>query len=263
VEAWDLLRLSGAGHRAHEAVHAADRNHSLVGPDAHWGVGASEGAAFDGALHQGGNARPARGLELLPAVLAYKTLFANHFVPPSRARQLITAEYDGFARERHPKLLAYGATLEKLGYHVFGVPDLWIDPMENLFRPVNLDFGYCNVLPGLWHGRPAVYYLPWGIRALDSEGGAGASFESAPRQRPDEPLRWSSLLLRPAHPFFSPDFPEVQHTSGKNRIARDRIRVFQALDRSLRTIDVDPSSFRIDQPPQLCAVVEVLLHFGM
>ncbi len=111
----------------------------------------------------------ARGLEFLPAVRARRNLGAGLFLPASQARQLIETEYDAYARQRHPQLLAYAATLEQLGYRVIGVPDLRIDPRENLFGPGNLDFGYCNVLPGLCRGRPAVYYLPWGIRALDRE----------------------------------------------------------------------------------------------
>jgi hypothetical protein len=34
---------------------------------------------------------------------------------------------------------------------------------------VNLDFGYCNALPGLRLGRPAVHYFLSGIAALDTE----------------------------------------------------------------------------------------------
>ena len=30
------------------------------------------------------------------------------------------------------------------------------------------EFVYCNVLPGLTRGRPAVHYLPWGVPALDT-----------------------------------------------------------------------------------------------
>lgn len=111
----------------------------------------------------------AAGLDYLPKVLAHKPLFADHFVPARRARELIAAEYEAYARERHPKLLVYAETLQKLGYRVHGMPDLRIDPEQDVFRPVNLDFGYANVLPGLSRGRPAVHYLPWGIPALDRE----------------------------------------------------------------------------------------------
>lgn len=112
-------------------------------------------------------ADPARGLDFLPAVLAQKRLFTRHFLPADQVRELIQAEYEAFAKERYPKLLGYCSRLEELGYLVFGVPDLRIDPKQNIFRAVNLDFGYGNILPGLWRGRPAVYYLPWGIRTLD------------------------------------------------------------------------------------------------
>ena len=124
----------------------------------------------------GGNRRPralvadaARGLDFIPAVLAHSRLYSHQFVSRREARQLIEAEYDAFARERHPQLLSYAGMLENLGYRVTGVPDLRIDPKENVFGASNLDFGYCNVLPGLNRGRPAVHYLPWGMRALDLE----------------------------------------------------------------------------------------------
>jgi hypothetical protein len=109
----------------------------------------------------------ARGLDLLPAVMRRASLFSGRFLPPKHARDFIRSEYQAYARQRHPRLLAYAATLERLGYRVFGVPDLRIDPDENVFASVNLDFGYCNVLPGLRRGRPAAHYLPWGIPALD------------------------------------------------------------------------------------------------
>jgi hypothetical protein len=115
------------------------------------------------------SADPARGLDLLPAVLARRSLYANHFLSSQRAQEVVRAGYDAYARERHPKLLAYSAVLEKCGYRVVGVPDLRINPEENLFRQVNLDFSYCNVLPGLRRGRPTVHYLPSGIRRLDEE----------------------------------------------------------------------------------------------
>jgi hypothetical protein len=57
------------------------------------------------------------------------------------------------------------------------MPDLRIDPNENLFASVNLDFGYCNVLPGLCRGKAAVHYLPWGIEDMDRT--AAARFRAA------------------------------------------------------------------------------------
>ena len=112
-------------------------------------------------------ADPVRGLEGLSAVLARRSLFAGRFLPAPRAKEYIRAEYEAYARQRHPHLLGYAATLERLGYRVVGMPDLRIDPAENVFASTNLDFGYCNVLPGLHRGRAAVHYLAWGIPALD------------------------------------------------------------------------------------------------
>ena len=112
-------------------------------------------------------ADPARGIGLLPAVLDHRPLSAGQFLPPRRIRALLAAEYEAFARERHPQLLEMAASLEALGYEVWGLPDLRLDPRENVFGRVNLNFAFCNVLPGLNRGRPAVHYLPWGIRGLD------------------------------------------------------------------------------------------------
>ncbi len=112
-------------------------------------------------------ADPALGIDLMPRVLERRSLISGHFVPPDEARQLIEAEYVAFAAERHPRLLGYAETLEGLGYEVVGLPDLRMEMSEKLFSTVNLDFGYCNVLPGLNRGRPAVHFLPFGLTELD------------------------------------------------------------------------------------------------
>lgn len=110
----------------------------------------------------------AGGLELVPDVLARASLFRGHFYSPREAREQVEALWDARARADHPRLLGYAATLEAAGYRVEGVPDLRIDPREDIFRPANFDLGYCNVLVGLADGRPAVRWLPWGIPALDA-----------------------------------------------------------------------------------------------
>jgi hypothetical protein len=112
-------------------------------------------------------ADPAGGIDLLPAVLDHRPISAGQFLPPRRIRALLAAEYEACARERHPQLLETAASLEDLGYEVVGMPDLRLDPRENVFGQVNLNFSFCNVLPGLHRGRPAVHYLPWGVRGLD------------------------------------------------------------------------------------------------
>lgn len=119
----------------------------------------------------------ARGLELAPQVLGHAALFRGHFLNPRRTRAQIEALWDERARVDHPRLLGYAATLEAAGYRVHGVPDLRIDPRENIFRPANFDLGYCNVLVGLAAGQPAVRWLPWGIPALDDA--AEATFRRA------------------------------------------------------------------------------------
>lgn len=131
-------------------------------------------------------ADPARGLAALPHVLAHAALFARQVVPPARARRLLAAAYRTSARARGPRLRAYRATLEARGYRVVGVPDLRVEPKDQVLGGVNLDFSYCNVLPGLYRGRPAVHYLPWGIAGLD-----GAA-EACVRAAGAEPVRVSA-----------------------------------------------------------------------
>jgi hypothetical protein len=111
----------------------------------------------------------ARGLDFVDDVLAVRRLVDGHFLPPRDIRRHLRAEYEGYAEARHPLLLEYASALEERGYRVVGVPDLRVDPKMDVFRRVNLDFGYCNVLPGLKGARPAVHYFVSGIRALDDD----------------------------------------------------------------------------------------------
>lgn len=116
-------------------------------------------------------ADPARGLDFLDQVLAVRRLVDGHFLPPREMRRHLRAEYEAHAAARHPRLLEYAATLADNGYQVIGVPDLRIDPRMDVYRRVNLDFGYCNVLPGLRRGRPSVHHFISGVRALDADAG--------------------------------------------------------------------------------------------
>jgi len=114
-------------------------------------------------------ADPARGLDLVDHVLSRRALLRGHALSPARVAAQLEAEFDAYARERHPRVLAYAAILEELGYEVVGMPDLRVSPRDNVFGLENLHFSYCNVLPALHRGRPAVHYLPWGIAALDRD----------------------------------------------------------------------------------------------
>lgn len=109
----------------------------------------------------------ARGLDFVDDVLALRRLVDGHFLPARDMRRHLRAEYEAYAAARHPRLLEYAATLAENGYQVTGVPDLRIDPKMDVFRRVNLDFGYCNVLPGLHGKRPSVHHFTSGVRALD------------------------------------------------------------------------------------------------
>ncbi len=66
-------------------------------------------------------------------------------------------------------LQAYRERLADCGYRVVGVPELRTrDERDTLLSLASVDLIYCNVLPGMNRGRPAVHYLPWGIPALDA-----------------------------------------------------------------------------------------------
>lgn len=130
----------------------------------------------------------ARGLDFVDDVLAKRGLVAGHFLPASDIRRHVRAEYEAYATIRHPLLLEYAATLGDRGYRVVGVPDLRVDPDMDVFRRVNLDFGYCNVLPGSKNGRPAVHHFVSGIGALDADASRRmriAGVDAVPVSTPD------------------------------------------------------------------------------
>jgi hypothetical protein len=137
----------------------------------------------------------ARGLDFVNDVLAVRRLVEGHFLPPRDIRRHLRAEYEGHAEARHPMLLEYAATLADRGYRIVGVPDLRVDPQMDVFRRVNLDFGYCNVLPGLKRGRPAVHYFVSGIRALDADAARRLKLAGADPVAVSTPELASALML--------------------------------------------------------------------
>jgi hypothetical protein len=110
---------------------------------------------------------PDLGLSVLPRVLRHARLDAWHGLTRRDARRLQAEEYRRVATQRRPRLERYRRQLERLGYRVVRIPELRVDPERSLAGVANLDFAFCNVLPALHRGRAAVYYLPWGIPALD------------------------------------------------------------------------------------------------
>ena len=130
----------------------------------------------------------ARGLDFINPVLVMRRLVDGHFLPPRDIRRHLRAEYESSAAARHPVLLEYAATLAAHGYRVVGVPDLRIDPKMDVFQRVNLDFGYCNILPGLRDGRAAAYHFISGVRPLDADAArrfALAGIEPVPVSTPE------------------------------------------------------------------------------
>lgn len=112
-------------------------------------------------------AAPNETLPLIDKVLRNRELTKEHFLDEQASRQVIGLGYRRYAEERAVKLESYSRVLTELGYEIIPVPDLRIDPNRNLFSTRNLDFVYCNVMPGLIKGRPSVVYLKYGIPALD------------------------------------------------------------------------------------------------
>ena len=110
---------------------------------------------------------PDLGLEVLPRVLRHPRLHAWHGLARRVGQRLQADEYRRVADERRPRLHRYRRQLERLGYRVVAVPELRVDPSRSLAGLGNMDFAFCNVLPALHRKHPAVYYLPWGIPALD------------------------------------------------------------------------------------------------
>jgi hypothetical protein len=130
----------------------------------------------------------ARGLDYVGDVLELRRLVAGHFLPVRELRRHLRAEYEASAETRHPVLLEYASTLAAHGYRVIGMPDLRIDPQMDVFQRVSLDFGFCNVLPGLRSKRPAVAHFVSGVRTLDRDASRRmrlAGVDSVPVSRPD------------------------------------------------------------------------------
>jgi hypothetical protein len=111
----------------------------------------------------------ARGLDFVGDVLAVRALVNGHFLPAREIRKHLRAEYEAYASVRHPMLLEYAAALAEAGYRVIGVPDIRFEPKMDVFRRVNFDFGYCNVLTGLKNNRPAVHHFVSGVAPLDRD----------------------------------------------------------------------------------------------
>jgi hypothetical protein len=110
---------------------------------------------------------PDLGLTLLPRVLADPSVRNAHGLGTTGQR-LIAREYRRVAAHRRPLLARYRRQLERLGYRVISLPELRLAPNRRLVGVDSPDFGYCNALPALHRGRPALYYLPWGVPALDA-----------------------------------------------------------------------------------------------
>ncbi len=113
-------------------------------------------------------ADPDLGLSVLPAVLRHPLLRDWHGLPHALGSRLLRKEYERVAAERRPKLARYRRQLERLGYRVISLPELRVDAERRLAGLGNMDFSFANALPASHRGVPAVYFLPWGIAALDA-----------------------------------------------------------------------------------------------
>jgi hypothetical protein len=109
------------------------------------------------------------GLTFLPGVLARHGSDASPYLASRRAMSLLATEYRLAARRQAPILAAYAEALAGRGYRVLRVPQLQTRATQE--GPGGLlarDLVYCNALPGLNRGRPAVYYTPWKVPMLDA-----------------------------------------------------------------------------------------------
>ena len=110
---------------------------------------------------------PDLGLPLLGRVLADPSVRDVHGLGADGQR-LLAREYRRVAAVRRPLLARYRRQLERLGYRVVGVPELRLERSHHVVGVDPLDATYCNALPALHRGRPALYYVPWGVPALDA-----------------------------------------------------------------------------------------------
>src|SRR5205807_3920701 len=56
------------------------------------------------------------------------------------------------------------------------------------------------------------------------------------------------------------DRPHVQREAGEQRLAMQSSGIAQDLRGSVRTVDMDLAVGGVDQPAELCAIVDILLH---
>lgn len=110
---------------------------------------------------------PDLGLTVLSQVLRHQLLRDWHGLSGRLGRTLLADEYRRVADARRPRLQRYRRQLERLGYLVVGLPELRVESTRRLAGFGNMGFAFCNALPALHHGRPAVHFLPRGIPALD------------------------------------------------------------------------------------------------
>jgi hypothetical protein len=129
---------------------------------------------------------PDLGLPLLPRALADPAVRSAHGLGATGQR-VLAREYRRVAAARRPVLARYRRQLERLGYRVIRVPELRTDHTRRLVGVDPLDVSYCNALPALHRGRPALYYLPCGVAALD------AAAERAMRRAGVLPVRITSF----------------------------------------------------------------------
>lgn len=109
------------------------------------------------------------GLTFLPGVLARHGSDAAPCLATGRAKAFLADEYRLTARQRMPILGAYAEALASRGYRVLRVPQLQTrSTQEGPGGSLARDLVYCNVLPGLNRGRPALHYTPWEVPRLDA-----------------------------------------------------------------------------------------------
>ena len=107
------------------------------------------------------------GLRYVSAVLARAR--SSTLGPLARTDAVLRTEYVQAAERREPVLNAYREALRDRGYTNVSVPELRTRALaDDLAGLGSEDVSYCNVLTGAHRGKPAIYYVPWGVPAIDS-----------------------------------------------------------------------------------------------
>lgn len=140
-------------------------------------------------------ASPELGLQHADFVLSKPSLVKDHFMSESHARKHISFGYTSYGEERIEYLKSYRKALKHRGYRIVDVPDLRINPNDNLFSTRNLNFCYANVLSAKHKGFPSIFYLPYRAHPLDELAETAYKAAGCRVVRVSQTARLANLLM--------------------------------------------------------------------